>query len=257
MQLRILQLNVNGLNWQDNLASYLKTMSFDILNFQEIVGKDTTAGNISCSFDNVEALQKMLGPHYRPYLAKNNEITSSPTAYFGIATFINTALPVISHENIYLYKRNTPYPSDSQKFDEMTRSILALQIATDTTPLWLLQTHFTWSPTPEDTSRKLDAGKKLIEFVSSLKKPFVFTGDMNVDNNSAIIKNLEKYARNLLKEHNVTNTLNPRLHSATHLFPKGLAVDYIFTSPTIRVENFAVLDEDLSDHFALTATIEV
>lgn len=257
MQLRILQLNVNGLMWKENLRQYLENRSYDILNFQETVGKDTKVGNIDSSDDSVEELQKMLGPNFHPYIAKNNIVTSSPTAYFGMATFVKADLPVIRHENIFLHKRTTPFPSDSQAFDEKARSVLAIQIATDTTPIWILQTHFIWSPTPEDTPRKLAAGKILLDFISTLKTPFIFTGDMNVDNNSQVIKSLEKYGHNLIKEYHITNTLDPKNHKLFEKIPQGLAVDYIFVGPKITVKEFKLTPEGLSDHLGLEVTVEI
>lgn len=257
MQIHILQLNINGLMWKENVREFFKTNSYDVLNFQETVGKDTKVGNIDSSEDSLEELQKMLGPAFHPYLAKNNIITSSPTAYFGMVTFIKSDLPVTRHENIFLYKRTTPFPSDSKAFDEKARSMLAIQIATDKTPLWILQTHFIWSPTPDDTPRKLAAGKILLDFISRLKSPFVFTGDMNVDNNSQVIKSLEKYAHNLTKEYNITNTLDPKNHKVFEKIPQGLAVDYIFTSPKIIVKEFKLTPQGLSDHLGLEITVEI
>ncbi len=72
----------------------------------------------------------------------------------------------------------------------------------------------------------------------------------------AIINSL---ARNLTTENRITNTLNPRTHQIKHLLSAGLeiAVDYIFISKEIQVKEFAVIEEDLSDHLGLKATIEI
>ena len=257
MQLKLLQLNINALNHLSQLQNFLQQHTFDILQFQEVVGKGTTMGNIYSSPDSMEILEKILGPSYQSFLAKNDTITSSPTAYFGSATFIHLRHPVVHHEIIWLHKRNTPFPQESHQYGHMTRSVLAVKIATDTTPLWLLNTHLTWGPTQEDTPEKMQQSKKLLEFVASLKEPFLLSGDFNVDNNSQIIRTLEKYGRNLPKEYQVTNTLNPRTHRARHLFPKGLAVDFIFTSPTLLVKDFQMLHDDISDHLGLAVTIEI
>lgn len=214
-------------------------------------------GNIHNSPDSMQILQNILGSSYQSFLAKNDTITSSKTAYFGSATFIKVTHPVVHHEIIWLYKRATPFPQESHQYDHMTRSVLALKIATETKPLWLLNTHLTWGATQADTSEKTQQSKRLLEFVAILKEPFLLSGDFNVDNRSQIIQTLEKYGRNLPKEHHVTNTLNPRTHPARHLFPPGLAVDFIFTSPDLLVKDFKVIEDDISDHLGLTVTIEI
>jgi len=257
MHLSILQLNLYCLNFLDDVEKYLQTHSFDILNLQEVAGKDTFTRVIKNKKDNLELLIKMLGPKYTHFFVKNDQITSSPTAYFGNATFVRSSLTVMHQEIFWLYQRPKPYSAMSQQYDEMSRSVLGVQILTGQKPLWIFNTHLAWSKSSKDTLIKVEQGTKLIKYISQVQTPFVLTGDFNVDSTSKVVKGLEKYARNLTAENHLLTTLNPRTHRVKDLFPPGLAVDYIFVSKDLKVEKFAVVEEDVSDHFGLIVEIEI
>jgi len=121
-----------------------------------------------------------------------------------------------------------------------------------------INTHWAWGPTPKDEPYKLEQAKSLIEFVTTIKDPFVLTGDFNVTSDSKIIQDLNQLGINHTVRNELTNTLNPHLHRAVDIFPKGLAVDYIYTSFTLGTEGFTLIDTpDLSDHYGLKITIEI
>lgn len=255
MLLSILQLNINGLSYKDNLFDFLSSRTYDILQFQEIAGENTTVGSMYSKEDNFQALQTFFQDKYTGFLAKSNDIT--PQGYFGNATFIKSSLPVVDQKVVWLHKRTEPFSSTSKDVEDLSRNILCLKIATPS-PLWLLNTHLTWGPNEKDTPTKLNQSLPLVEFVASLKDPFVLSGDFNVDGISLIVRGLEHYGRNLTKEHHLTNTLNSRTHRVHHLFPPGLAVDYIFTNFSTKVIYFKLIEDvDISDHFGLEAEIEI
>lgn len=96
----------------------------------------------------------------------------------------------------------------------------------------------------------------LVEYMKNVPRPFILSGDFNLTSDSQTIQQLNNLATNLTLDNHVTNTLNAHTHKAKHLFPPGLAVDYIYTSKDVVVEKFAVVEEDLSDHLGLIAMIE-
>lgn len=255
MRLSILQLNINGLSYKDNLFDFLSSRPYDILQFQEVAGEDTRVGSMYSKEDNFLILQSFFQDTYAGFLSKTDEIT--PHGYFGNATFIKSSLSVVEQKVVWLHKRNEPFPSTSKDVEDLSRNILCLKIATPS-PLWLLNTHLTWGPSEKDTSTKLNQSLPLVEFVASLQDPFILTGDFNVDSTSLIVRGLEHYGRNLSREYHLTNTLNPDTHRVHHLFPPGLAVDYIFTNFSTKVTRFKPIEDiDLSDHLGLEAEIEI
>ncbi|HEV2340036.1 MAG TPA: endonuclease/exonuclease/phosphatase family protein [Patescibacteria group bacterium] len=256
MLLHILQLNIYACTYFDNIQKFFKENSFDILQFQEVCGKGTRVGNIVCNRNNLEELQTLLGSTYHSELIKRSLFTSSPTAYEANATFWKDTLREVKKEIIWLNKTDKPFPSEEKDFSTMGTAALALQFVINDRPIWFINTHGAWSKSEKDTLAKEQQAALLVDFIKKLAEPFILTGDFNAGNTTRTIQLLEKYSRNLAKEYGLTNTLNPRLHRAK-VFPPGLAVDFIFTSPRVAVKDFTLIDEDLSDHLGLAVTIEV
>jgi endonuclease/exonuclease/phosphatase family metal-dependent hydrolase len=121
-----------------------------------------------------------------------------------------------------------------------------------------INTHLVWGPNPKDEPYKLEQGKVLYEYVKNLTEPFVLSGDFNVTPDSQIVRWIDELGVNHAVKHGITNTLNGNLHRAKVLFPKGLAVDFLYTSPSLQVTDFTLIDTpDLSDHYGLAITIEM
>ncbi|MDO8460851.1 MAG: hypothetical protein Q7S38_00235, partial [bacterium] len=142
--------------------------------------------------------------------------------------------------------------------DTFPRNALFLQLKRDRKKLWIINTHLTRGKNNKDSLIKLDHGRKLFEKVKQINELFILSGDFNVTPKSKIIPPFSAIARNLVVENNITNTLNPKTHYARQLFPKGLAVDYIFPKKDLKVKSFRRVDEvDLSDHFGLLLEFEL
>ena len=149
-------------------------------------------------------------------------------------------------------------PDGDPRWENVPNSTLVTQFKSLNKSFFVINTHGAWSPKAVDTPEKMRQGKILYEYIKKLRAPFILAGDLNLTKDTIVIKNYQSLSANLIDRYNVMNTLNPRLHYAKELFPKGLAVDYIFTSPEIRVKKFKVIDDiDLSDHLGLKLKFEV
>lgn len=257
MKLSVLQLNINSDNYWDKLLSYLTSHNFDVLQLQEVTGPETVSGNINSKFDSFNELQKVLQQSYNGELSIANRFTSSPNSYIAVATFYKKNVKLVKKKELTLYKRETPFPSDAKSFEDEGRSLLHLELTIDGKNISFLNTHFAWAHSPKEEPHQTKQGEIMFEYLQQVKAPFVLTGDFNLDPDQPTIQKVNALARNLTAENHITNTLNPRLHRAKQLFPPGVAVDFIFVSNDIHVDNFAVVEDDLSDHFGLTTIIEI
>jgi endonuclease/exonuclease/phosphatase family metal-dependent hydrolase len=257
MTLSLLQLNINSDNFWDKLIPYLKSHDFDVLQFQEMTGKGTINGNINAKIDTFIELQNILKEKYNGELSVSQRYTSSPDSYMGNATFYKKSLHV-SEKKIYVVHDNKePFPSDSNQFGIIGRTILHLTFEIDGKKISFLNGHLAWAPTSSERPYQTEQGEKIINYLQTVPHPFVFSGDFNLNPQQPFIKKLEKIARNLTNEYKIKNTLNPRTHLAKELFPNGVAVDYIFITDDITLKSFSVVEDNISDHFGLQMTIEV
>lgn len=257
MKLSILQLNINADNFWDKLIPFLKTHHFDIIMLQEVAGKDTINGNIDSKRDCFKELQKILAESFRGEIAISERFTSSPSSYLGQAIFYKRSFTLLEKTVFPLYQRGVPFPSESKNFEDESRVLLHITLGTDNKRISFLNLHGAWAKIATEHPHQKMQGEKLLSYLKNVHQPYILTGDFNLNPEQSTVQKISVLARNLTTENHVTNTLNPRTHRSQEVFPKGVAVDYIFVSKDITVKNFTVLEEDLSDHLGLTAEIEL
>ncbi len=258
MRLSVLQLNINADSFWDNLAIFLTTHDFDIIQLQEVAGENTFVGNIHSTRNCFALLTQLLEETHHSELVIAETFTSSPSSFLGNATFYKKGFQLLSKESLHLHQRSLPFPSDEKTFEDQGRAALFLTLQIADKQLALCNVHFPWAKTPDEQPHQIAQGEKLLQKIRTLPHPFIITGDFNLTSDQPTIQELNGIAKNLTTEFGITNTLNPRKHRAKDIFPEGFAVDYIFVSSDIKANNVEVLqNEDLSDHFGLTTELEI
>lgn len=256
MKLSFLQLNINGDSFWEKLIPFLTSHDFDMLNLQEVTGKGTVSGNNNSQRDCFMELQKVLGNKYHGELAIAERYTSSETSYMGNATFYKKEFTLLKKQLVPLYQHEGRFSSDETSFEKVGRMLMHLTLDIQGKKLSLLNTHFAWAKTSAEQPHHTEQGEVLYRYLETVSAPFIFSADMNLDAQQPLIHKLSDWGQNLTTKNYITNTLNPRTHRAQQLFPAGIAVDYIFTSQDLKAKKVRVIEEDLSDHFGLSAEIE-
>ena len=258
MLLKLLQLNINADSFWDNLVAFLGNQDFDIIQLQEVAGENTFVGNIHSTRSCFALLTQLLKETHDSELVIAETFTSSSSSFLGNATFYKKEFQLLHKECLHLHQRSLPFPSDEKTFEGQGRAALFLTLQIEGKQLSICNVHFPWAKTPEEQPHQLAQGEKLLQKIRTLSHPFIISGDFNLTSDQPTIQELNGIAKNLTTEFGITNTLNPRQHRAKDIFPKGFAVDYIFISNDIKTKNFEVLqNEDISDHFGLTAELEI
>lgn len=253
MRIRLLHLNIYLAKFVKNINEYVQKNDFDILNFQEVTGGELSFDNI----DSFEFLKKSL-PNFQGELGKSWNIFEKPESYFGNAIFFKKDFKLNKKRFIRLNKNYDIKNPKNRIIENDPKTLLSLSLDINGNNIEIINTHLAWGKTPKDEPYKLEQGKILYNYLKNIKSPFVLSGDFNLEKDSQVIKWMETFGRNLVSENNIQNTLNPRTHHAQELFPKGLAVDYIFTHPSIKVNQFELIDKiDLSDHLGLLVDFEI
>lgn len=253
MLLKFLQLNIYHGRWLPDVVAYIKKEEFDIIHFQEVsTGKFAYAER-----DNITFLQKSLSD-YDYIFAPSVGLIDDPKSDYGVATFYKKFFNLKRHEINWWNKRNDVENIGTIDWATVGRNAISIVLEKDNVVLTTVNTHLAWSKTDKDDPNKLKQGRLLYEYIKKISPPFIISGDFNVSPTSHIVQSVETIGINLIKQFGVRNTLNPRFHRSPHLFPTGLAVDYIFPSPELQVKEFTVLDDlDLSDHLGLVMECEI
>ncbi len=249
--MKLLQLNIEKGRFLNDVIDYVHKENFDVIHFQEVTGGQFSYGEADC----YQRLQTSLN-NYSGSVSRSLGLISDPQAYYANATFVKKNLPVAATEELWLghFTKIDQIPGNNDpRWMEKPCTALCVQVNIAQKKLWLINTHLPWSPRAVDTGDKTVLGNKIYDFVEKEKKPFVFTGDLNIRPGTKLINHLNTLGRNLIEENSIINTLNLATHkSAARIFPPGLAVDFIFVDRSLTVENFHVVDRPtLSDHLGL------
>ncbi len=264
MKIKLLQLNMWAGTRFPAIKDYLEKNDFDILCFQEVSGIRVASGNIlsSRSFfkrDCFIELQHILGPTYRGELAIAQYISSNPKdAYFGNAIFYKKEFALKKKDVLWLYKRATPFPTEALSYEECGRNALHLTLEKDDNLINIMCGHLAWAKDKYEYPHQREQNLKLIAYMKNMQTPWVLTGDFNIDPAQQSVLDLGKIGKNLTKEYNISNTIDPENHRAWEKIKPGFPIDYIFVSNDIQVYNFEALGHiHMSDHIGLSAEIEV
>ena len=214
--------------------------------YEHLEGKD--AGGIPIKNDNVmvygkQEISKVLPDfetYFRPLYGD----------HYGLLMLVKKDLEVLEEAEKFVYKdRGYVHP---EKIGNHARSIQYAKIINNTTPLTVINFHGLWNGEGKtDTPDRILQSQNIIDFIQTLKGDVVFCGDFNLLPTTESLQMFEQAGlRNLIKENGVTST-------RTSHYPKPEKfADYIFTSPGVKVKEFKVLSEEVSDHNALSIEIE-
>lgn len=106
--------------------------------------------------------------------------------------------------------------------------------------------HGHWTPNFKgDNPARLEQSKNIKKLLDSFGGAKILCGDFNVAPDTKSMEILETSMRNLVKEYKVTTTRS-HFYTKEHRF-----ADYIMVSPEIKVKDFRVLQDVVSDHLPL------
>ncbi|MDD4938065.1 MAG: endonuclease/exonuclease/phosphatase family protein [Candidatus Shapirobacteria bacterium] len=115
---------------------------------------------------------------------------------------------------------------------------------------------FPWPGDKQDNPDRINQSKLIIDFFKDLSGPKIIGGDFNLDKDIKSTRAFEENNfRSLIKEFNITNTRN-RL-SWEKYNNKQYFADHLFVSSDIKIANFSVPYNEVSDHLPLVLEIKI
>ena len=119
-----------------------------------------------------------------------------------------------------------------------------------------LTAHFTVSYLCAETIQHIQQAKSVVNFLSNVKKlPTIFSGDLNIHDQSASVAQLSSVLEMVNKD--TKNSLNKEIHPVfKYTDVTDLRVDYIFQDG-FKVMDYSVPDITVSDHLPIIANLEI
>lgn len=228
----------------------IKQYEIDVFCFQEIYheakGKDLYYKEDPINFNLYTDIQKMLSKHtgfYHPHLED----------WWGLSIFINKDFEILESGDIFIHKQRG-YNIELEKQGYTAKNLQYIKVSDKNKKIFtILNLHGLWNGQGKsDTEERITQSKNIISFLKNISNEYILCGDFNLLPETESIKILEDFGlRNLIKEYKIKST-------RTSYYKKDVYhADYIFTSKNVRINNFQVLPDEISDHAPLLLDFDI
>lgn len=168
----------------------------------------------------------------------------------GLATFVKRVDVIDKEGDFFVYRtRNSMVGDDGRT---MGRNAQFIKFPKSGKEYTVINFHGLWSGEERlDSEDRINQSKKLKEFLNTLGGTKIVCGDFNLSRDTKSLAILDEGMRNLIKESGVTSTRPERYFPYADKF-----CDYILVDKDVKVNDFKVLQDEVSDHLALVLDFE-
>ena len=161
---------------------------------------------------------------------------------YGIGMFVKKEIEVLEEGEVIL-KNVSNYVGSG---GDHTRNMQWVKCSVENKNFVVMNVHGLWTGIDKkDNPDRLEQSERIKKFLDSTTCPKILTGDFNLLPNTQSIAMLESGMENLIKTYHVTST-------RTSFYAKEEKyADFMFVSPEVKVSNFSVLPDEVSDHSPL------
>ena len=241
--MKLLQLNV----WMGRLARQIVPLiereQPDIITAQEVFDADGEIVFPDNTFDIAEQIRRAGGYDYVYFSPTWDMQVSGQTVQFGNATF--SKFPIIRSETVFTSgEAMHDMTADSYVMNTRNAQFVTLQVGDST--ILIVNHHGYWEANPTGSEASVAAMQHVIDKLRTFgTMPIVIAGDMNINPNTAGMRLFDGLAEDLTATYNIPSTLSV-LGKA-----QDVACDHILVNSLVRVSDFHVFDDLVSDHKAL------
>lgn len=240
--MKIISLNIWGGKIWKELSRFLKKYNdVDIFLLQEVFhgATDITAWDETDRKEVFKEISQLL-PNHRGYYAP------AESDEWGLALFAKKTLSIQEHGDIFVYgKKNSMVRKDAST---LGKNLQYLKISYGDKNYTIMNFHGLWNGRGKrDTPERIEQSKRIIDFIKTLPHDIILCGDFNLRPDTESLKMIEKELGliNLISRHGIIST-------RTSLYKKSEKfADYALISPSIKVKDFKILPDEVSDHAAL------
>ncbi|KKW32704.1 MAG: Fe Superoxide dismutase [Candidatus Uhrbacteria bacterium GW2011_GWA2_52_8d] len=233
----------------DEILDFLKREDADIVLMQEVYNGHEPFWERK--FRSMDVLREALGypyEHFAPAFLERTE--------FGKVEQGNAILSKLSLIEAASTPGDVPYGEREDKpeyYERTPRNLQRVAVEVEGRTLQVFNTQGVWGKDGDDNERRLMMAQSIVDAI----KPFdfvVLAGDFNVQEKTKTIAMIEEHLVNVFKNDHRSTSFNMK-HKTNPGFATAV-VDMIFASPSLRALEHRQCDDNVSDHLALTVTLE-
>ncbi len=248
--MKLITLNIWGGRMSQKLEPFFKENNqTDIFCFQEVYDKGPANIEHKLMFDQFEHNPNLLDA-LKSYLQNfESKFCQTLQDTYGIAMFLKQGIQILHHGELLVARGDWEHNLDIETKDHH-RKVQWMEILVQGKRLLIANAHLTHRPKgKQDSPKRIKQSQIIIDFLEMFDCPKILVGDFNLmPETQSILMFENSNMNNLIKEFAVTST-RTELYRGYKNGPKF--ADYIFVSKDIRVNNFKVLPDIVSDHSPL------
>ena len=170
--------------------------------------------------------------------------------FYGLAIYVKKDLKIEEEGDIFVFKERKDVSNDFA--ENHARNLQYMTVETESGLRTIANIHGLWNGiSKEDTEERFLQADNIGKFLKNLSTPRILCGDFNLMPTNKSLKMIEDLGmKNLIKEFGITST-----RSSHYTKPVKFA-DYTLVSNDIKVRDFKVLPDEVSDHLAMYLDFE-
>ncbi len=237
--MKLITLNIWGGHVRDPLHQFISNhQDIDIFCFQEVyhdAKEMITIEDRKVSLNIFSELQTLL-PNHTGYFKP------AVDGIYGISMFIKQQINVLAEGESIIHDN----PTYSGRGPSHSRILQWAKCNIDGNLYTIMNVHGLWNGQGKtDTPERILQSEKIKQFMNGVHNRKILCGDFNLRPDTHSLKIISDGMHNLIDAYNITST-------RTSYYPKEEKyADYVFTSPDIKVKEFLVLKDEVSDHAPL------
>lgn len=245
--MRLVCLNVWRGKLLDQLIAFAERESpaTDVFCFQEMVSSVRSG---SAESDVFSALRKIL-PDFSGYFEPAEDYPDG--TQMGLAMFVRKRDAVEREGDFFVYRTRDALVGDDGR--TLGKNIQFAELADAGKEFTVMNFHGLWSGADRnDSSERIAESKNVKKFMDGFSESKIVCGDFNLTLGTESLGIIDAGMRNLIKEYGITSTRPEKFFP----YPDKYC-DYILVDRDVKVADFKVLADEVSDHLPLAVTFEI
>ncbi len=245
-QIKVMTWNVLYKEKADNILALVKKINPDILCCQEL-----TQNSQYNNFNTADFLASQLG--YQYYF-EPADIISVDGEKFPLGNGVFARFPLSQPKKFLIHGGKNPSTgSPSEK-----RLYIEAKVNVNKKGLIIGTTHLSFTPWFEITPKKRGETEALVAEIKKNSQDFILAGDFNAKPDSYTIKQVEKYLKSAgPSSTEATFTTKPFSYMGMEANGLDYRIDYIFTTPDIKMLSSKIIKTEFSDHLPIVAEVQI
>lgn len=180
---------------------------------------------------------------------KNGKLHRDFNGFIEQGNEVVSRFPIVEASNEHYYKKYSLVLDWTNFYtDDHPRTVQIVELDVNNKRLQILNLHGLYSRDKQDSEKTIHQCKYILEAAKKKDISTIIAGDFNLFPKTKSIEILSKEFRNLIDEYKIKTT---RPHFNDEIEYGDNVVDFIFVSKEIKVNDFKIINTDISDHMPL------